>query len=735
MISWAVALVALLLMLLLYKYIEYRGAQVQWGDGLEALHLQIAQKNLWTLERQHVNSELEHEHAKNWRPHVMLFVELQETLEGHKRVKHPTALDFLSQLKKGGGLNIVSTLCIGDISKQMFDGKFKEAQELLKNAVKAHHLDAFTQVSISTSLSQGVLSAIQCTGVGSLKPNTVMLGWPAKPSPGFVQLLRSIIALDKALILLKGLPSFPSAPLCHHHHHHNHHNNHQHHHHHHHHHCNTHEKHTVDVYWVVHDGGILTLLAHILLKHPVWKSCRLRIFAVAPKFSDNSIEMKKNLKATLEHLRIEADADVLELGEGEDVRPFAYLRTLRLKEREELLKKVAGVPGNNQAAGIGVGGNGGAINYVSSGTGQGGDTLALPTVGSAVHLTALAAEANDGAGLAANFSDNSGADARNENDDQHVVVVEVPNFDNNTGGVQRSASVAVSTGSEGSSGNGEGGSGVKFIAERMRTFTRRLSSRKTSFSLGVGGGNSLSATNVFDQPYQFQQLSLQESKIHPRPEETIPSIGEIWQLRGLSKSEKFDQIDEAETESNADKVSVMEDNNRPATNSSTFDVSETQPESCLTSPASVQQNTQVPSQAIQLPLNESQLSKNPNADSDPLLEDYRLQRMNTAMKLNDLMKATSSKSTCQLIICNLPAPGVGGGVNSGNYNSEQNATEPTHIGDQTPSNAPSNSPPPSPTSKTYTETEYIEYLEAMTEGIERIMLVKGTGFEVVTDFY
>lgn len=38
---------------------------------------------------------------------------------------------------------------------------------------------------------------------------------------------------------------------------------------------------TIDVWWVVHDGGLLILLAFLLKQHKVWRDCRIRIFTVA----------------------------------------------------------------------------------------------------------------------------------------------------------------------------------------------------------------------------------------------------------------------------------------------------------------------------------------------------------------------------------------------------------------------------------------------------------------------
>ena len=37
----------------------------------------------------------------------------------------------------------------------------------------------------------------------------------------------------------------------------------------------------IDIWWVVHDGGLLMLLPFLLRQHKVWKHCYLRIFTVA----------------------------------------------------------------------------------------------------------------------------------------------------------------------------------------------------------------------------------------------------------------------------------------------------------------------------------------------------------------------------------------------------------------------------------------------------------------------
>jgi hypothetical protein len=69
---------------------------------------------------------------------------------------------------------------------------------------------------------------------------------------------------------------------------------------------------SIDVWWIVHDGGLLMLLPFLLRQHKTWKNTQLRLFTIA-QMEDNSVRMKHDLERFLYHLRIDAQVFVIEM--------------------------------------------------------------------------------------------------------------------------------------------------------------------------------------------------------------------------------------------------------------------------------------------------------------------------------------------------------------------------------------------------------------------------------------
>ncbi|KAG8446574.1 hypothetical protein GDO86_014141 [Hymenochirus boettgeri] len=306
--SWYYALVAMLIAGLIYKYIEYRGAEKEWGDGIRGLSLSAARFALLRLEEGPP-------HTKNWRPQLLVLVRVDQD----QNVVHPQLLSLTSQLKAGKGLTIVGSVVEGTYLEH--HPHAQRAEESLRRIMETEKVKGFCQVVISSNIRDGISHLIQSSGLGGLQHNTVLVGWPRnwrqkedhQTWRNFIELVRETTAAHLALIVSKNVAMFPGNQ-------------------------ERFSEGNIDVWWVVHDGGMLMLLPFLLRHHKVWKRCTMRIFTVA-QMDDNSIQMKKDLTTFLYHLRINAEVEVVEMHDS-DISAYTYEKTLVMEQRSQILKQM-----------------------------------------------------------------------------------------------------------------------------------------------------------------------------------------------------------------------------------------------------------------------------------------------------------------------------------------------------------------------------------------------------------
>ncbi|XP_058849902.1 solute carrier family 12 member 4 isoform X4 [Acipenser ruthenus] len=306
--SWYYALVAMVIAGMIYKYIEYQGAEKEWGDGIRGLSLSAARYALLRL-------EAGPPHTKNWRPQLLVLLKLDEDLH----VKYPRLLTFASQLKAGKGLTIVGSVIQGNYLETF--GEAQASEQAIKNMMEIEKVKGFCQVIVANKVRDGIAHLIQSCGLGGMKHNTVVMGWPygwrqsedPRAWKTFINTIRCTTAAHLALMVPKNVSFYPS----------------------------NHERFTeghVDVWWIVHDGGMLMLLPFLLKQHKVWRKCKMRIFTVA-QMDDNSIQMKKDLAMFLYQLRIEAEVEVVEM-HNSDISAYTYERTLMMEQRSQMLRQM-----------------------------------------------------------------------------------------------------------------------------------------------------------------------------------------------------------------------------------------------------------------------------------------------------------------------------------------------------------------------------------------------------------
>ncbi|KAK1901430.1 Solute carrier family 12 member 5 [Dissostichus eleginoides] len=306
--SWYYAIIAMLIAGSIYKYIEFAGAEKEWGDGIRGLSLSAARYALMRLEEGQP-------HTKNWRPQLLTLV----STDSEQNIEQPRLLSLTNQLKAGKGLTIVGTALVGSYLENQ--EQTQRAEQALRKLMETEKVKGFCQVTVSSNLRDATSHLLQASGLGGLKHNAVLVSWPRNWRQGdehqtwrnFVELVRETTAASLAMLVPKNIAAFPSNG----------------------------ERFTeghIDVWWIVHDGGMLMLLPFLLKQHKVWRKCKIRIFTVA-QLDDNSIQMKKDLTTFLYHLRIEALVEVVEMHDS-DISAYTYEKTLVMEQRSQMLKQI-----------------------------------------------------------------------------------------------------------------------------------------------------------------------------------------------------------------------------------------------------------------------------------------------------------------------------------------------------------------------------------------------------------
>ena len=311
-ISWATTLAAIFLFVLLYIYIKTQGATKEWGDAVRGLRYGIARDELLAL------AVKDNFHAKNWRPQLLTIVDVDE----NGNPKKPQMLSLAGQLKKGRGLNMIAAIISGDVLDNETCERAKDVRQILKLHMKNENIDGFLEVIPSAgSISEAIWGAAIHSGLGPLSPNAVMLDWPEdwaenNLAEGLVSTLKGLTNLNKAILMLKGGSELPVS-------------------------IERMKDEVIDIWWVVHDGGLLLLLPYLLSMHKTWKSgTKLRLFAVVTSEKENPLTVARAIEAHLVAVRIVAEVKTVDLSDTSiagDMRQV-YTKTVDMKKRREFLR-------------------------------------------------------------------------------------------------------------------------------------------------------------------------------------------------------------------------------------------------------------------------------------------------------------------------------------------------------------------------------------------------------------
>ena len=270
LINWWWAVLSIAAMAGIYFIIYRRQVESRWGDLGNGLLFERTRKNLLKLERTLY-------HPKNWRPIIL-------AMSGGSRSRlHLTVLGHW--LTSGHGILNLGQVIQSDMESSI--QRIVNQEEILERFIMEEELDAFPNVVAAPTVIEGIEYLIQCSGLGALRPNTLLLGWSGEESraEAMVACLRVISALHRNLIIARyvDIADDPrQAPQG-----------------------------TIDVWWRGRaNGELMLLLAHLLRQNSTWRGRTIRLMRVVSEEAARD-EVKRHLDTLAATSRIEVQSRVL----------------------------------------------------------------------------------------------------------------------------------------------------------------------------------------------------------------------------------------------------------------------------------------------------------------------------------------------------------------------------------------------------------------------------------------
>uniref|UniRef100_A0A453AEW9 SLC12A transporter C-terminal domain-containing protein n=2 Tax=Aegilops tauschii TaxID=37682 RepID=A0A453AEW9_AEGTS len=229
-------------------------------------------------------------HPKNWYPIPLIFCRPWGRLPEDVPC-HPKLADFANFMKKKGrGMSIFVSIIDGDYHESAEDAKAVCRQ--LSAYIDDKRCEGVAEIIVAPSMSDGFRSIVQTMGLGNLKPNIVVMRYPeiwrsenlTQIPSTFVGIINDCITANKAVVTVKGLDEWP----------------------------NEYQRQygTIDLYWIVRDGGLMLLLSQLLLTKDSFEDCKIQVFCIAEEDTEAE-ELKADIKKFLYDLRMRAEVIVV----------------------------------------------------------------------------------------------------------------------------------------------------------------------------------------------------------------------------------------------------------------------------------------------------------------------------------------------------------------------------------------------------------------------------------------
>eukprot|EP00466_Bigelowiella_natans_P021009 jgi/Bigna1/87190/estExt_fgenesh1_pg.C_170175 len=252
--SWYIALASIFLAGALYYYIHFRDPNVNWGSANQAREFYDVEKAMMRMRNHRTDND------KLYRPHYLIM-----TGEPKDRLH---LCQFIASLRKGYGITVYGNVYTGSYRESVVEFRKKgfERGYYENSSVPTLKVRGFLSTVIAPSVREGLQSLLCCAGLGVLRPNTLVLGYKEDwknemrmeekklasdtgdlTVNNYVDMIRDGFKMGMGVMVCRNLKKLEW--------------NYE---------AETTDK-TIDIYWLVDDGGLTLLIPYILSLHVWWQ--------------------------------------------------------------------------------------------------------------------------------------------------------------------------------------------------------------------------------------------------------------------------------------------------------------------------------------------------------------------------------------------------------------------------------------------------------------------------------
>lgn len=270
LINLPASIAAVVIELGLWLLLKRRERKEDWGDLRRDIYEAIIRWALIRLSNRPMT-------ARNWRPHILVFVgNIERRLE---------LVRYGAWLSEDRGVVTVCELVVGDLLDLDLDTN--ERQRQIDELLKREGIVAFGEVDVVQDIEGGIVAVAQANGIAGIESNTVLLGWPDSQERlvHFLRVIRRFRRLNQSLLIGKVQPLGPSVEG---------------------------RPRTIHLWWggLERNGDLMLLLSYLLSRNPEWRDADIHIKSIA----SNQLMQRKTerlLAQLIPEIRIKARIEVM----------------------------------------------------------------------------------------------------------------------------------------------------------------------------------------------------------------------------------------------------------------------------------------------------------------------------------------------------------------------------------------------------------------------------------------